>query len=250
VTSPAGTPRVSICILSYNYARFIGQAITSCVEQRPGDHVLEEVVVVDDSSTDSTRDVCRRFGDVRLVELPHRGYAANLSSGVEHCRGDWVALLDADDWFVTHKLREVAPHLDHPVLLLRHMEHVVDVDGSPMRPEPHPGGNTSTLVVNRAAALELLPVTNELFFHVFADLGRCVDLDVPLTHYRVHDGSMTDRRDPARYQSYMAGVCAAVTGRLVQMSRNPPAWAEADELRRLAERYCTRGGDHRRRAAR
>jgi glycosyltransferase involved in cell wall biosynthesis len=248
--TPAPLPRISCCVLSHNYGRFVDQAITSCLHQQPGDYRLEEVVVLDDGSTDSTRDVCRSFDDVRLVDLPNRGFAANLSRSLRHCRGDWVALLDADDWFATDKLRTVAPHLGPPTLLARHMEHVVDVHGSPMRARPHHGGNTSTLVVNRAAASELLPVTNELFFHVFADLGRCVDLDLPLTHYRVHDASMTDRRNPARYQRYMASVCAALAGRLSELSLCPPSWAEPATLRRLAEDYQLRSGRYRRGAAR
>jgi hypothetical protein len=126
----------------------------------------------------------------------------------------------------------------------------VDAEGAPTRAEPHAGGNTSTLVVHRTAALDLLPVTNELFFHVFADLGLCVDLDVPLTHYRVHDGSMTDRRNPARYQRYMADVCAALADRLMEMDRRPPTWAPHGALRPLAARYRARSADHRRSAGR
>lgn len=239
-----GPPRISVCILSYNYERYVGRAVESALAQEPGDYRLEEVVVSDDGSDDATVEVCGAFGGVTVRALPHRGFATNLSESVVPCRGDWIAFLDADDWFTTQKLRTVAPHLRSGALLVQHAEHVVDAAGEPVQPQPHPGGSTSTLVVNRAAAVDLLPVTNELFFHILHDAGHGVRLDDPLTHYRVHDASMTDRRRPGRYQTYMAEVCLDLARRLDDMAIRPPAWARAETLRRLSSRYRARSATH------
>lgn len=153
----------------------------------------------------------------------HRGFAATLSDAVAYCRAEWVALLDADDWFAADKLTTVSPHLRAGVLILQHWERVVDSRGEPLLSGPHPGGNTSTLVLRRSSATDLLPVTNELFFHLLDDVGHGVHLDAPLTYYRVHGANMTDRVRPGLWQEYLAGVCSDVADRLVTMRDAPRA---------------------------
>lgn len=243
--SRTAPPRVSVCVLNHNYAQFLGQAIESCLAQEPGDYHLEEIVVLDDGSTDESLDVCARYGDrVRVVPLEHGGFAATLTESVRRCRGDWLALLDADDWFAPGKLRTVAPRLRPGVRFVQHWEHVVDGEGQPLVPGAHPGGNTSTLLVERAAVTQLLPVTNEKYFHVLDDLGHGIRLTEPLTAYRVHGANMTDRERPGVHQTYMAGVCEGIADRLTELRRRPPAWAGPTALRRLAWHYRAEARAH------
>jgi hypothetical protein len=240
-----GVPRISVCILSHNYAHFLRQAIESCLAQEPGDYHLEEIVVLDDGSTDGTLELCAEFADrIRVVPLPHGGFAATLTECVRRCGGDWIAFLDADDWFAPAKLRTVAGRLRGPVRFVQHWEYVVDGAGDALVPDPHPGGNTSTVLVHRAAALRLLPVTNEKFFHVLDDLGHGARLTEPLTYYRVHQANMTDRTTPGAHQEYMADVCRAVAVRLTELTAAPPAWAGRGALRRLAWHYRAEASAH------
>lgn len=160
-----------------------------------------------------------------------------------------MALLDADDWFTPDKLAVVAAAVTPATLLIQHWEHVVKADGSLLIDRPHPGGNTSTLTVRRDAALDLLPVTNELFFHVLDHLGHDVKLTDPLTCYRVHDSNMTDRSTPGAQQDYMQQVSTQVAARLHEMAQIPPPWANQQSLQRLAGHFTTRSSDHARRAA-
>ncbi|MFH8802189.1 glycosyltransferase family 2 protein [Streptomyces sp. NPDC017936] len=238
-------PRISLCVLNHNYAHYLGRAVESCLAQEPGAYHLQEIVVLDDGSTDGSLDVCARYGDrVRVVALPHGGFGATLSEAVRRCTGDWVAFLDADDWFAPDKLRVAAAGLRPGVRFLQHWEYVVDGAGEALVPEPHPGGNTSTLLVHRASALSLLPVTNEKFFHVLDDLGLGARLPEPLTHYRVHASNMTDRATPGSHQDYMAGVCRALSARLTELAAAPPDWASAHALRRLALHYRAEAHAH------
>ncbi|MEU8507149.1 glycosyltransferase [Streptomyces brevispora] len=238
-------PNISVCILSHNYAHFLGQAVESCLAQEPGDYRLEEIVVLDDGSTDRTLKVCAEFDSrIRVIPQPHRGFAATLTESVRHCRGDWVAFLDADDWFAPAKLRTASGYLRTGAMLVQHWEHVVDGDGSPLMPGPHPGGNTSTIIVDRAAALKLLPVTNEKFFHVLDDLGLGARMTHPLTFYRVHGDNMTDRATPGVHQEYMADVCGEIAARLAGLRATPPLWASQRALRRLTWHYRAEARAH------
>lgn len=244
MTRPPNTPAsVSVVVLNHNYGRYIGEALVSAIGQEPGDYRLAEIVVIDDGSTDQSHTVYGRFPTVRVVRKGHEGFAATLTRAVRESSGDWIAPLDADDAFTSDKLRTLAPHLADPALLLiQHGEYVVDAVGRPFGEGTHPGGSTSTLVVRTDAAADLLPVTNELFFHVLADLGHGIRLPEPLTRYRVHEASMTDRRTPGVFSDYMAGVCDDLAVRLDQLSTSPPTWADAARLADL-------GIEHRRRGA-
>jgi glycosyltransferase involved in cell wall biosynthesis len=234
-------PSVSVVVLNHNYGRYVSDALASAVGQEPGDYRLTEVVVIDDGSTDHSHKAYRRFPGIRVVRKAHEGFAATLTRAAREAAGDWLAPLDADDAFTPDKLRTLAPHLADPArLLIQHAEYVIDADGRPFAEGTHPGGATSTLAVRAHAARELLPVTNELFFHVLADLGHGIRVPEPLTRYRVHEASMTDRRTPGVFSDYMAGVCADLADRLDQLGVHPPAWADTVQLAGLAALYRSR----------
>ncbi|ELS55193.1 putative glycosyl transferase [Streptomyces viridochromogenes Tue57] len=222
-------------ILCHNYGRYLGRAIASCLEQEPGDFILHEIIVIDDGSTDETEEVCLwHEGDVKVIRRSQQGFGQSLTDAFLLSSGDWVAPLDADDWFHPSKLRTCAEAMGGETLFIEHWENVVDADGNPMLKEPHPGGNTSTLVVHREAALSLLPASNEIFFHALREAGRGVALQNPLTFYRVHPRSMTDRSTPGVSQDYRADVCIALSDHLRATYASPPAWASTRKLRRIS----------------
>src|SRR5690349_21750474 len=100
----ASAPLISIISLSYNYARYIGQAIQSVLAQT---YPHWELVVVDDASEDESLEVVRRFDDPRIVVLPlasHQGASAAYNAAYARCRGQYLGTLDADDQYLPDKL--------------------------------------------------------------------------------------------------------------------------------------------------
>jgi glycosyltransferase involved in cell wall biosynthesis len=108
-------PLVTVLIDTYNYGRYIEEAIGSVLVQ---DFPTEqrEVLVVDDGSTDDTEERVRKFGDsITYLRKPNGGQASALNFGLERSRGEIVALLDADDYWLPGKLRRVADEFEqHP----------------------------------------------------------------------------------------------------------------------------------------
>ena len=244
-------PSISVVVMNHNYERYVGQALASIGDQQPGDYRLAGAVIIDDGSTDGSHEVYQRFPAFRVIHQAWAGFAATLTRAVAEASGDWIALLDADDAFTPDKLRVLAPHLADPdLLLIQHAEFVVDAAGQPFAEGTHPGGSTSTLVVRTDAARDLLPVTNELFFHVLADLGYGLRLAEPLTRYRVHDQSMTNRHTPGAFPRYMAGVCTEVATRLDKLCDRPPGWASPAQLAAAADKYRVQARRHGRDAGR
>jgi glycosyltransferase involved in cell wall biosynthesis len=88
-------PLVSAVIPTYNYGRFVAEAVESALAQT---YSPLEVIVVDDGSTDDTRERLAAFGDrIRYVYQPNQGLSAARNTGVREARGEWIAFLDSDD---------------------------------------------------------------------------------------------------------------------------------------------------------
>jgi glycosyltransferase involved in cell wall biosynthesis len=102
--------RFSVIIPAYNGAATLARAIASVRTQTLPPH---EIIVVDDGSTDATSDVARSFGAVvRLIAQANRGVAAARNTGASAATGDWLAFLDADDWYAPDRLRWHADWID------------------------------------------------------------------------------------------------------------------------------------------
>jgi glycosyltransferase involved in cell wall biosynthesis len=102
-----GRPFVSVLIDTFNHERFIEQAVSSALLQDyPADR--REIIVVDDGSTDRTPSVLSQFAPhLRILRKPNGGQASAFNHAIPHCRGEIVAFLDGDDWWMPGKLTAV-----------------------------------------------------------------------------------------------------------------------------------------------
>jgi glycosyltransferase involved in cell wall biosynthesis len=200
--------KASVLINNFNYARYLGQAIDSALTQDFPDF---EIVVVDDGSTDNSREVIASYGD-RIVPVlkSNGGQASSFNAGFAASSGDIVFLLDADDAFLPGKLARVAAiYAAQGVDWC--FDRVTTAEGSappaelrttpfdkrdrlrqgkfPSLPVP-----TSGLSFRRDALAKILPMPvasdvvlsdNYLKFAA-AYLGRGVVVDTPLTFQRLH----------------------------------------------------------------
>lgn len=99
-------PTVSVIIPAYQSDRYIVQAVESVLQQ---ESCRYEVIVIDDGSTDSTEQVLEPYRDhLRYLKQENQGVAVARNHGIEVARGDFVAFLDADDYFLPKKLARQA----------------------------------------------------------------------------------------------------------------------------------------------
>lgn len=90
--------KTSVIITNYNYARYLGRCIRSCLNQTmpPEDY---EVIVVDDGSTDSSKQVIESLADrVKPVFIEHSGVAYASNVGIKKALGTFIIRVDADDY--------------------------------------------------------------------------------------------------------------------------------------------------------
>lgn len=100
---------VSVVIAAYNAEATIERAIESVLHQTlPAD----EILVVDDGSTDRTAEKVQRYGPpVRYLREENAGPATARNRGIQAARGHWIAFLDADDEWLPMKLQKQVEHL-------------------------------------------------------------------------------------------------------------------------------------------
>src|SRR5688572_20554111 len=107
-------PMVSIIINNYNYGNFLRAAIDSCLKQI---YPFKEVIVVDDGSTDDSKDIILSYGD-KIIPLlkENAGQASCFNAGYNICHGDIILFLDADDFLADNALEKIVDaFIDHSV---------------------------------------------------------------------------------------------------------------------------------------
>jgi len=213
-------PSVDIVVTNHNYGRFLPEAIESACAQT---HPEVAVVVVDDGSSDDSREVLRRYEDqVQVVLKEQGGQASALNAGLERCRGEVLLVLDADDVLRPQAAERVAaafaarPELSKVQFPMA----IVDADGNPtgaVKPGGHlaapvgdqrpaelafpfdlpwlPGGGTG---FRTEAVRRILPIpaadyprsgADWYLVHLTALLGEAALLDEVCASYRVHGGN-------------------------------------------------------------
>ncbi|HEX8521008.1 MAG TPA: glycosyltransferase family 2 protein [Tepidisphaeraceae bacterium] len=108
--------RVSVLMPVYNAAAFVQQAVESILAQTYRDF---EFIIVDDGSTDRTSRILKKLASrdprIHLIHQSNAGIVAALNNGLQHCAGDLIARMDADDVSMPQRFERQVEYLDaHP----------------------------------------------------------------------------------------------------------------------------------------
>ena len=104
-------PKVSAIIPNYNYAQYVGEAIDSVLDQT---YPNIEVVVVDDGSSDGSREILEGYGDrIKVILQENQGVSAARNNGVKASEGRYLAFLDADDAWLPTKIQKQVDALNN-----------------------------------------------------------------------------------------------------------------------------------------
>ena len=116
-------PKVSVIIPTYNCAHYLGQAIESVIGQTFRDF---EIIVLDDGSTDNTSEIAGKYGNaIRYIRQANGGLPAARNRAIEASTGEFVALLDSDDWWAPTKLRRQLDFMAwHPEYVIAQTEEI------------------------------------------------------------------------------------------------------------------------------
>lgn len=232
-------PRVSVVIPLFNGEEYIKETLESVQRQTFEDF---EVIVVDDGSTDRSREIVKSVSDarIRLVEQENFGRPAGPRNvALKQARGEYVAFLDADDLWETNKLDKQVEFLDQNGSCqmvgcrFRRIDHESKLLSDTVEPvsifDPNPGrwfdflvkGNcfaNSGVMCRRAAILEVGGLNEaerlrgtedfDLWLRI-AKSGETGILDISLLRYRMHPAGISKNRSFMR-----RGIFSVIAGNL------------------------------------
>jgi glycosyltransferase involved in cell wall biosynthesis len=114
---------VSVIIPSYNRAWSIERAIDSILSQTVKEF---EIIVVNDGSSDGTKQLLTcKYPAVRQYTINHSGVSRARNVGVQNARGEWIAFLDSDDYWLPNKLEEQMSYLTmNPCFKICHTDEI------------------------------------------------------------------------------------------------------------------------------
>lgn len=233
-------PKVSVCMLAYNNAPYVEQAIQSVLDQQVNFNV--QLVICEDASTDNVAEKIMGFKDTSSVHIDvhfnkeNVGLTVNFASGISRCAGEYIAILDNDDyWTDPRKLQKQVEYMEanpsvvicyHPVELLingvlkpdefRRPSLISDINELAK-------GNfiSSQSIMFRASAFEGFPpeyfsspVNDYFLLMLLAKNGLIGRIDECMAVYRIHsksDWSSRRDQDPAilKYLECMIGLFEA-----------------------------------------
>jgi glycosyltransferase involved in cell wall biosynthesis len=97
--------KISVIIPSYNRESTLIRALNSVLNQSSK---ADEVIVVDDGSSDNTSDIVRQqFPSVKIIQQANRGVSHARNTGIKNAQFEWIALLDSDDEWLPEKLANI-----------------------------------------------------------------------------------------------------------------------------------------------
>jgi glycosyltransferase involved in cell wall biosynthesis len=247
-------PLVSILINNYNYGRYLRMAIDSALAQT---YRSIEVIIVDDGSTDESRDIIVAYGDrVGPVFQENQGQGSAFNSGVAASRGDILCFLDADDFFYPQKVERIVDVFrrhgtNSTPIMVHHMLAVKDELGNDLEGALHgkthdnplnlygfakqhrfiwyEAGPTTSLAINRSLADRVFPLPEE-GVRISGDdfivcgaslLGDVYSVNDILGGYRVHVNNNWFRSERRKSPEFLDILQNYLNAKLVENSLLP-----------------------------
>jgi glycosyltransferase involved in cell wall biosynthesis len=221
--------KFSIIIPTYNRANFIVSTIHSALNQTYSDL---EIIIVDDGSTDNTKEVVSLINDSRVIyfrkENAERGAARNF--GINKATGDYITFLDSDD-------------LLYPDYLKNAFDCIVNYNRPPFLHLAYEIKSVSGKVLSRMDNIKSNDVNQIIYGNPFSCIGSLVRFDVFQTHRFIEDRNLAGSEDWEFWMRIVANfgikACNKVSAAMIQHHNRSVMSASEEKLRLRKELALT-----------
>jgi glycosyltransferase involved in cell wall biosynthesis len=254
---------VSVIVANYNNAKYLSECFESVLKQTYGKY---ELIVVDDCSTDNSRDIIDLYEKQfegrlkKIYQTVNLGAAASRNLALQRSSGDLIAILDSDDAFESVKIAaQVSLFQSDPDLVMCGTGSVwIESDGSKVAgPYLYPESDSelrrnlwsfrkfpahSSLMFKRSAALKvasydirLVPAEDFDLMLKLSKIGKIASIASPLIYYRLHGGNISKKLHKGFTQSHYA-----IASRILQDPRMQEKGKSIELYKILAYIDCDR----------
>lgn len=215
---------ISICMATYNGAKYINSAISSILDQCDQD---VELIIVDDASTDGTQKILQNINDPRLqvvLNESNLGVVGNFNKSLSLAKGDIVFLSDQDDLWMNNRVETILNVFrNNPeVCCVRHSVKFIDENGCFLDLPPEIPRQTfisnalrnsfrgCTMAINRDLLSLALPLPSKIPMHdhwlglCSYFVGREIYLSMPLLYYRRHEYNVSRANSKLSWSIFVA----------------------------------------------
>jgi len=246
--------KVSIVLPVHNGEKYLALAVESILSQT---YENLEIIIVDDGSTDHSRDIVLSFSDPRIsyVKQDHRGLVAALNRGIDLATGEFIARMDADDISLPSRIEEQVAFLqEHPEVagVSCFIERFDDnrtlppweVDRRTVSAEDiritlpkencyvHPASMFRAEILKRYRYDETQTLEDwDLWLRLIADGHRLGKIPKVLYRYRVHEASITSSWGKDKNLATLVYLCRQ---RFLEKRKNEGKWGEVEREVALA----------------
>ena len=191
--------RISVVIPTHNRAGLVLRALESVFAQS---HKADEIIVVDDGSSDETAQVLKQVKNIRVIQQENSGVSAARNKGIEISSSDWIAFLDSDDVWHKDKLKlQVDFHKTNPDILFSHTGEQWVKDDKIVTQKAHHKKPSGDCFLDNLNFCKIAPSSVMIKKEVFEKVGYfdeslevCEDYDMWLrVLYRYHVGLLDDK---------------------------------------------------------
>lgn len=161
-------PKISVIIPTYNRAAFLSETIQSVLDQDYFEGGISpplfELWVIDNGSTDQTKEIVRSFGKkIKYFYQEHKGISAARNQGLKYSSGDFIAYLDSDDLWLKNKMRAQMSFMEaYPKAMVCYTEEIWIRKGTYINPRKR-HKKYSGWIFDRVLPLCLLSLSSALF---------------------------------------------------------------------------------------
>lgn len=160
--------KITAIIPTFNREQFILKAIKSIQNQTVQ---VDEIIVIDDGSTDRTKDILKNL-DITYIFQKNKGVSAARNKGIQNAKNDWIAFLDSDDtWHETKIEKQINFHQQNVPILISHTNELWKRNDKIIHQKKHQNKPSGFCFLDNLSACKIGPSTLMIHKNIFNQIG-------------------------------------------------------------------------------